>query len=503
MDQGQRSTRKSKTCKTSGRATLSLIPLCLFMLLGSPAGGQSEAADRLAPQDTVEIRVSGWSALRGGVAEASLLTDAFTIGTAGLFELPIIGHVPATGLRADELAKLITDRLRARSGLLERPVTTVQLKQFPSLAVRGAVERPGKYPYRSNLTVQEAIEAAGELAPFEETETQLTLSISRSVGRVRELTVAWNTLVLPGDIISVRRTPAPETRSARISTGSSSADALDRTNTEERQLETQPSPSGSRAEQQQALERERSKADALLRDLSAARRETEAVREEAESVRKEALAARLAAREAVEAWAEARRVLDEERQKVERFERDLTAARRSIDALEASENRAAAAQAAALQDRQVAEAAAKRVGEQLALERGRADLVAQDLDGARKVRDAAKEELTRVSAELLAALEQERDKAIGLARDLIAARKDFDMLKAQDERRTARIERTPPKARATANPRVSMRASARLAHQSGSQEIRKVEVRKPSQPVRVTTIVLPDALLPKRFRSEN
>jgi hypothetical protein len=72
------------------------------------------------------------------------------------------------------------------------------------------------------------------------------------------------------------------------------------------------------------------------------------------------------------------------------------------------------------------------------------DLVAHDLDGARKERDAAKEELTRVSAELFAALEQERDKAIGLAHDLSAV-KDFDMLKAQDERRTARIERATPK----------------------------------------------------------
>ncbi len=523
MDHGQRSTRKR-----SGSAALSLIPFCLMMLLGSPAGGQSN--DRLAPQDTVEIRVSGWSAFRGGAAEASMLTDAFTIGSAGSLELPIIGAVPAAGLRADELAKLITDRLQARRGLRERPLTTVQLKQYPSLAVRGSVERPGKYRYRPNLTVQEAIEAAGGVAQIEETGTQLDLSISRSVGRVRELTVTRNTLVLPGDIIWVGRTPAPETRTARISTDRSSASAADRTNTEERQLAAKPSQAGSSTEQQ-ALERERSKADALQRDLSAARREAEAVRKEALAARREIDALKnrrqtpsderehalrrelMAAREELDtirgdASAQARavadttalqaRALEEQRQRAERLARDLTVARQSIDALKANANLAAAAQAAALQGRQVAETAAKRVGEQLALERERADSVARDLDSAHKERDAAKQEVTRVSAELRAALEQERDKVIGLARDVSVARKEIDMLKAQGERRTARIERTP-KAQASENQRVSVQASARPASQLGSQEIRKVEVRKPSRPVRLTTIVLPDALLPTRL----
>ena len=464
-----------------------------------------------------------------------MLTDAFTIGSAGSLELPIIGDVPAAGLRTDELAKLITDRLQARRGLRERPVTTVQLKQYPSLAVRGSVERPGKYPFRPNLTVQEAIEAAGGVARIEETGTQLNLSISRSVGRVRELTVARSSLVLPGDIIWVGRTPALEARTARIFTDRPSAGDANPTNTEVRQHAAPLGPAGSRAEQQQALERERSKADALLRGPSVARREAEAVRKEALAARREIDApknrqqttgderehalrrALMAAREELDAMRHAARdaganahavadttalqgrALEEQRQRAERLARDLTVARQSIDALRASANLAAAAQAAALQGRrQVAEAALKRVGEKLALERERADSVARDLDSARQERDAAKQEVARISAELRAALDEERDEAIGLARDLSAARNEIGMLKVQDERRTARIE-PAPKPRATTSPRVSIRAGARPAYQSGSQEIRKVEVRKPSRPVRVTTIALPGALLPTRL----
>lgn len=106
-------------------ATLTVVPFCLMMLLGSAAKGEPAADDRLAPRDTVEISVSGSHTLPGGV-EAATLNDTFTIGTGGTLELPEIGHLPAAGLRESELAKRIADRLQARSGSDQRPVTTVK-----------------------------------------------------------------------------------------------------------------------------------------------------------------------------------------------------------------------------------------------------------------------------------------------------------------------------------------------------------------------------------------
>ncbi|GLS29178.1 hypothetical protein GCM10007937_08850 [Mesorhizobium albiziae] len=94
-------------------------------------------------------------------------------------------------------------------------------------------------------------------------------------------------------------------------------------------------------------------------------------------------------------------------------------------------------------------------------------------------------------------MEQERGKTIGLARDVSTARKEIGMLKDQAERRTARIE-PAPKPRANSKPRVSGKASARPVRQLRSREIRVVEVRNPSRPVRMSTIRLPDILLPTR-----
>ncbi len=198
------------------------------------------------------------------------------------------------------------------------------------------------------------------------------------------------------------------------------------------------------AEQGQVLDEQRQRVQRLARDLMLAQREVEGLKAKAVLVDREMGVARAAHHADEASLTNAWRALDEERHKVERFEGDLAAARQSIDALEASANLAAGAQATALQSRQGAEVALKRVGEALAQERERAVSAARDLDSARKEHDFTKQEVTRV----LAALEQESDRALGLARDLAAARKEIEILKARSGRPSARLEKVP-KARAT------------------------------------------------------
>lgn len=251
------------------------------------------------------------------------------------------------------------------------------------------------------------------------------------------------------------------------------------------------------AEQGQALKQQRRRAEALALDLEVARREAKGLKAKAILADHEK-AAMLEARHSAEtSVAEAQRALDEERHKAERFARELTAARQTIDALKTSANLAAAAQTNAIKERQVAEAALKRAGDALELERERADSAARDLDSARRERDAAKQEASRVSMELSVALDQERNKTIGLARDLSAARKAIDTEKARDERRTERMNRAP-KARAGATSRGDVSARSRPARQLGVRENHKVKIKRRSRPVLVATIALPDALLPTR-----
>ncbi|WEX87765.1 hypothetical protein PZN02_000194 [Sinorhizobium garamanticum] len=223
----------------------------------------------------------------------------------------------------------------------------------------------------------------------------------------------------------------------------------------------------SRAGEALALESEKGRS--LARDLNAARREE----------------------------ADAKRALDEERHKLGAYERDLAAARQSVAALEARANLTAAEQAAAVEARKRAEATARRAGEALALEFEKARSLARDLDAARRERDAAKEELTRVLAAQRTALKQ-RERADG--RDL-AAREERDSLKARTERRVEKIEK--PKARAgnrtTERAKAAQPKGTPSARDSGSRKIRRVQVREPTRVVRPATIALPDALLPERL----
>nr|WP_234887088.1 hypothetical protein [Sinorhizobium terangae] len=281
-----------------------------------------------------------------------------------------------------------------------------------------------------------------------------------------------------------------------------------------------------RAEARQALDEERQKLAAYERDLAAVRQSVAALEARANLAEAEQVAAvkarklaEGAASRAGEALslesekgrslardldaarrelADAKRTLDEERQKRAAFERDLAAARQSVAALKARADLAAGEQAAAMEARKLAEVAAARAGEALALESEKGKSLARDLDAARRERDTAKEELTRVLAAQRTALEQ-RERAN--SRDL-ARRQKNDDLKARSERRVADNE---PLSKARLGNRANERAkavqptAARSARDQGSKKIRRVQVRNPTRAVRPATIALPDALLPEHL----
>ncbi|GLS41202.1 hypothetical protein GCM10010869_67990 [Mesorhizobium tianshanense] len=573
---------------------LCLISFCLILLLESPATGRSKTVEKLAPRDTIELRVWRWTALRDGVLEALQLNNTFTIDSSGTLDLPMIGNIVAAGLREKELAELISDRLQARSGRQERADTTVKRIQDPSSDITSSVEHPGKQ--KASEALADAADESPSAGASERTSVEKGQVEAQPSVRGSDMTsepAAEQQQALEGErlkmnallnelsaarleIAAARREALAARQTARngtvrynqnLSTERQRAAALiqeldavraDRGALEQKlfavrtdrglleqklfaalrevdALKKSVQPAGgdheavlgrelaaARAElgamqrgardasaqaravadmmagQGQALKEQRRRVEGLALDLEVAHRETKGLKAKAILADHEK-AAMLEARRSMEAsLAEARRALDEERHKAERFERELSAARQTIDALKTSANLAAVARTNAIKDRQVAEAALKRAGDALELERERADSAARDLDSARQERDAAKRQAGRVSMELSAALEQERNNAMGLARDLSAARKAIDIVKAQGERRTERMKRAPQApATATSRADVSARSAARPARQP-LRENHKVKVKRPSRSVLVATITLPDALLPTR-----
>lgn len=247
------------------------------------------------------------------------------------------------------------------------------------------------------------------------------------------------------------------------------------------------------AQQAQALKEQQRTDEALALDLETAQRVIESYRAEASLWNSEQAAA-LGAHPSMEAsQLAAKRALDDERHKVELLEQELATARQTIDALTTGANLAAVEQANAIRDRQVAEAALKQVRETLELGRERADSAVRDLDIVRQERDALKQN----SVALSAALDQERERAIGLARSLSAAREAIDTVKGK--RRTAAVERAP-KTRTPASALASRlsRSGAKPARKPGLPEKQRVKVQKSPQTALLATIPLPAALLPTR-----
>ncbi|PDQ22207.1 hypothetical protein CN311_04670 [Mesorhizobium sanjuanii] len=275
-------------------------------------------------------------------------------------------------------------------------------------------------------------------------------------------------------------------------------------------LKTGANQEAAQASAKQALDDERRKVEVLQQELTTARQTIDALKtganqETAQASAKQALEERrkvevlqqelTTARHTIDALktganqeaaqASARQAL--ERQEVEALKQELATARQTIDALQKSANLAAGEQANAVKDRQVAEAASKQAGERLALERERADSAERDLDIVRRDRDALKQN----SMELSAALDQERERATGLARSLSAARKSI----VKDKRRAA-AERTL-KAGTPASAIALSNSGAQPAHKPRSQKKQKVKYRKSPQ-LEVLAIELPAPLLPTR-----
>ena len=542
---------------------LCLISFCIILLLGSAAHGRPQADDRLAPRDTIELHVWQWTALRDGVLEALQLNHSFTIDSTGTLDLPLIGSIAAAGLREEELAKLISDRLQTRSGRQERADITVKLIQSSPSDLTASVEVKQEAPEPPADAASDGSSAvASERASVENGQAEAQPGVRGSHPAAEQQQALEGALLTElsaarMEIAAAREEALAARQTARndaarhnqnLATARQQADALarkldamrtDRGTLEQKlfaalrevdalkksvpargdhdgrdlaaaRAELAVMQRGARdasaqaravadmmAEQGQALKQQRRRAEELALDLEVAQSQVKGLKAKATLADHEK-AAMLEARHSMAASvAEAQRALDEERHKAERFERELTAARQTIDALKASADLAAAARTDAIRERQVAEAALKRAGDALELERERADSAARDRDSARRERDAAKQEASRVSMELSVALEQERNKAIGLARELSAARKAIDVEKARDDRRTERINRVP-KARAVATSRADVSVRSRPARQSGLRENHKVKAKRPSRPVLVATIALPDALLPTR-----
>ena len=128
------------------------------------AGGQAPAQP--APAQTAANRASDYvigptDVLKVTVYDEPTMSGTFRVDTDGSFQYPMLGRVAAGGMRVRDIEQMIKTKLE--DGFIRRAQVTVDVDQFRSRSVFivGEVRSPGKYPMTGQMSLIEALAAAG------------------------------------------------------------------------------------------------------------------------------------------------------------------------------------------------------------------------------------------------------------------------------------------------------------------------------------------------------
>jgi protein involved in polysaccharide export with SLBB domain len=154
-------------------------------------GASASAADyRLGPNDRTRIIVFG----------QPNLTGEFSLDGNGVLAFPLIGNIDANGMTPRELQAAIAKKLDPE--YMRNPSVSVEVATHRPFYVVGEVQRPGSYPYVTDLSLLDAIATAGgetyraNMAHF---------WIKRRVnGQIVRVAASQESQIQPGDTVIVR-----------------------------------------------------------------------------------------------------------------------------------------------------------------------------------------------------------------------------------------------------------------------------------------------------------
>ena len=158
---------------------------------------------RIGPEDVVEISV--W--------KNQDLSLTVAVRPDGMISMPLLGDIQASGTTPTELQESIRARLKEYMG---DPTVSVIVREIQSQAffILGEVNRPGKFPLKSETTILQAVSIAGGFSQWAEKDRMIILR--KDPGRPEEgrITVRYkqivsgkvpnaNILLKPGDTVII------------------------------------------------------------------------------------------------------------------------------------------------------------------------------------------------------------------------------------------------------------------------------------------------------------
>jgi protein involved in polysaccharide export with SLBB domain len=158
---------------------------------GSTRAMRASASDyKLGPNDHTRIIVFG----------QPTLTGEYVLDGSGVLAFPLIGNVPATGMTPAELQRTIAAKLDP--DYLHNPSVSVEVSTRRPFYVVGEVQKPGSYPYVTDMTVLTAVATAGGQT-YRANMGNFYVKRNEN-GRMVRVAATQETLLRPGDTVIVR-----------------------------------------------------------------------------------------------------------------------------------------------------------------------------------------------------------------------------------------------------------------------------------------------------------
>jgi polysaccharide export outer membrane protein len=155
------------------KSVITRTSLIVFMGLLSAATARAQAvpAARPAPElpshsgESSDYVVGAQDVLKITVFDEPSLTGTYRVDPDGSFQYPMLGRIDARGKRVRDIERLLTAQLE--DGYIKRAQVVVDVDEFRSrnIFVVGEVRSPGKYPITGQMSLIEALAAAGSTTP--------------------------------------------------------------------------------------------------------------------------------------------------------------------------------------------------------------------------------------------------------------------------------------------------------------------------------------------------
>jgi polysaccharide export outer membrane protein len=151
--------------KTSHRFGYRLLAGLSAVAIGATAFGQSAPSASAPPSTPVvsperlDYQLGSADKLRITVFGEDGMTGEYAVTSNGMISFPLIGEVDAVGHTLGQVRDEIRSRLAA--GYLRDPRVAIEVVDFRTFYILGEVNKPGEYPYRANLTLDQAVATAG------------------------------------------------------------------------------------------------------------------------------------------------------------------------------------------------------------------------------------------------------------------------------------------------------------------------------------------------------